>query len=290
MKKILVVDDTKTNINILVELLAEQYDVVVALNGKSALDILKEERVDLILLDIMMPDMDGFEVCRRIKQNSDIHDIPIIFITAKSDEESIEKGYEIGGADYITKPFKPRELLAKILREFKLQDTIHYLEYISFYDQMTGIFNRRKFFELGKKLFKEHSYNLFAVMVDIDNFKIINDTYGHSIGDEVIKCVTKTIQNSLNKEAVFGRLGGEEFAILLDFPSSKNIHLYIESIRKQIENKIILDKSKEVKFTISVGIAQKNFMTQNIDELLKVADMSLYQAKGEGRNRVIFRS
>lgn len=291
MKKILVVDDTKININILVELLGDVYDVVVALDGYTALNILEEEKVDLILLDIMMPDMDGFEVAKRIQNNSELKNIPIIFITAKTDEDSIEEAYELGGSDYITKPFKPKELLAKLTREFKLQDTIKDLEYLSSYDQMTGILNRRKFFELGEKLFQYNSNTLYAVMIDIDKFKTINDNYGHFIGDKVIKCVTATIKQQLTKNAIFGRLGGEEFAILFDLPMFEDIQKDMESLRKLIEEQsVFTDDNIEIKFTISQGISQKTKDTKSLDHLLKQSDDALYEAKGTGRNRVILRT
>lgn len=291
MKKILVVDDTKINVNILVELLGDIYDVVVALDGFSALNILENEKVDLVLLDIMMPEIDGFEVAKKIQNNSELKDIPIIFITAKTDEQSIEEAYEIGGIDYITKPFKPRELLAKLSREFKLQDTIRHLEYISSHDQMTGILNRRKFFELGEELFRYNSNTLYAVMIDIDKFKNINDSYGHYMGDKVIKCVASTIQQQLSEGSIFGRLGGEEFAILFDLPMFEDIEKDIESLRKQIElQSLFTDENKEVKFTISQGVARKTDDTKILDQLLKQADDALYEAKGMGRNKVILRS
>ncbi len=120
-KTILIVDDTIVNLDILVELLSD-YDVIDTTNGKDALGILKEESVDLILLDIMMPEMDGFEVCKRLKENKKTKNIPVIFITAMTDEESIEKAYDIGGVDYVTKPFKPKELLARVRTQFHLKD------------------------------------------------------------------------------------------------------------------------------------------------------------------------
>jgi len=119
---ILVVDDTKLNVEILIDLLEDQYNIIPSLSGEKVMKIVKKMDIDLILLDIMMPDMDGFEVCKLLKSNPETKDIPIIFITAKTDEDSIEEAYEIGGIDYITKPFKPKELLAKVKREFKFQE------------------------------------------------------------------------------------------------------------------------------------------------------------------------
>jgi len=145
METILIVDDIKINVNILVELLSDSYDVLVALNGSSALEIIKEEKVDLILLDIMMPDMNGYEVCETLKSDSsyDARDIPIIFITAITDEDSIEKAYDVGGIDYITKPFKQKELLAKVKREMQLKklkkQEIEYQKQLSIKDLLHNI-------------------------------------------------------------------------------------------------------------------------------------------------------
>lgn len=289
-KTILIVDDTETNIDILLELLGEKYDVIVALDGVSALEIVDENQVDLILLDIMMPQIDGYEVCDRLKSKESSSNIPIIFITAKDDEKSIEKAYEAGALDYITKPFKALELLARVNVQLKVKELINHLDFISSYDEMTGIYNRRKFFELSEKKFAQNKSDLYAVMIDIDKFKNINDSYGHPMGDNVIKLVAKTISKQLSDDAVFGRLGGEEFAIVCNYSSSSGVVENIEKIREAIENlEIISDNGDSIKFTISEGVAKASTETKNLDELLKYADMSLYEAKGLGRNRVIFR-
>jgi two-component system glycerol uptake and utilization response regulator len=289
-KTVLIVDDTKTNIDILLNLLGEKYDIVVALDGKSALESLEESSVDLILLDIMMPGIDGYEVCRRLKSNEKTSDIPVIFVTARDDEDSIERAYEIGAIDYITKPFKPVELLARINTQLRVKELIEHLNFISSHDEMTGIYNRRKFFELSEKKFAQNKKDMYAVMIDIDKFKNINDNYGHPMGDRVIKLVTKTIASFISGDAVFGRIGGEEFCIVCNYASSNSVVENIEKIREAVEElEIISDCGESIKFTISEGVAKASQETKNLDELLKYADMSLYEAKGLGRNRVIFR-
>ena len=285
---ILIVDDTKENISILLSLL-DKYDLLVALNGKKALKLVGKNEIDLILLDIMMPEMDGYEVCRILKSNPDTKDIPILFITAKTDEDSIEKAYDAGGVDYVTKPFKPKELTSRIKTHLKMHRMLKSLEFFATRDFMTGIYNRRKFFELGSELF-DKSDKLFAVMMDIDKFKLINDNYGHPFGDSVIKSVTKTISQNIWDGSIFGRLGGEEFAILCEADSMEEVRQRIESIRKLIEHSEEKYKNEVVKFTISNGIAQKRLNNDTIDKLLKRADDALYEAKGTGRNRVCFRS
>lgn len=284
---ILIVDDTETNIDILLEFL-EDYIVAIATDGASAIEIANEEDIDLILLDILMPEMDGFEVCKILKQNEKTKNIPVIFITSNTDTESIETAYDVGGIDYITKPFRAKELLARVNRELKLAELIHNLSYMASYDSMTGIYNRRKFFELAQQQFAT-SNDLFVVMLDIDKFKQINDKHGHPVGDKVIKAVTKTITNIIDNDSTFGRLGGEEFAIVYSNKTEESVKQDIENIRSSIELLEIMDHNKIVKFTISSGISQKNAKTKDLDHLLKQADDFLYEAKEGGRNKVIFR-
>ncbi len=290
MQTILVVDDTNINIKILVELLGDKYDVVVAMDGKTALKIAKEEIPDLILLDIMMPIIDGFEVCKQLKENPKTKDIPIIFLTAKTDEDSIEKAYEIGGSDYVLKPFKPKELIARVKTQLELQCLIKNLEYISSHDTMTGILNRRKFFELAQTRFETKKENLFAIMIDIDKFKNINDKYGHHVGDIVIKTIVSNIQNMLAKDNLFARLGGEEFAIICNCESQEKLFTFLEEIRNSIKQLSLDIENNIINFTISIGVTAYNNSLLTIDDLLKEADNMLYQAKETGRDKTIFKT
>ena len=286
---LLIVDDTETNIDILVELLGNKYDVIVALDGEGALEAVHENRVDLILLDIMMPVMNGYEVCRRLKEKESTRDIPVIFISAKDDEESILSAYAEGAIDYITKPFKPLELLARVTTQLRVKELIEHLDYISSYDQMSGVYNRRKFFELSQKKFLQSQNNLYAVMIDIDNFKSINDTHGHPDGDKVIHFAAQTIYKNLEDGSIFGRLGGEEFAIICTDSSKQDFMDSMQMIREVIEKlEVISGRGERIKFTISLGVAKVATETQSLDELLKKADRALYEAKDLGRNRVVF--
>jgi diguanylate cyclase (GGDEF)-like protein len=289
---ILVVDDTETNVDLLLELLSDIYEVKVALDGVSAINIANEEKIDLILLDIMMPNMDGYDVCKILKNNQNTKDIPIIFITAKTDEDSIDKAYEAGGIDYVSKPFKPLELLARVKTNLKIKTLIEHLEFISSYDTLTDVYNRRKFFELAEYKFNHKSDNLYAVMIDIDKFKLINDTYGHPKGDEAIKSVANAISKLIAENSIFGRLGGEEFCIICTVEPLEDISKKVESIREAVENiKLFTDDYKKtIPITISAGYAKAKSDTKNLDALLKEADIALYDAKGAGRNRIIFRN
>ncbi len=288
-KTILIVDDTESNIDMLLAILKE-YDTVVATSGEDALMILKEEVIDLVLLDIVMPGIDGFEVCRRMKKNSEWQKIPVVFITAKSDEDTIEEAYAIGGIDYVTKPFKPRELRARVKTHLEFQSMVQHLDFIASYDMLTGILNRRKFFTLSQELFDTHE-NVCAVMIDIDRFKHINDSFGHHSGDITLKSISQSIAQNLPNKAIFGRLGGEEFAILITNIEEATVMKLIEKVRKAVEeSEIILNDTTHVHCTISSGVAMKESMTKTLDMLLQKADNAMYEAKEKGRNRSIFRA
>jgi len=238
----------------------------------------------------MMPAMDGYEVCKILKSNDETKNIPILFITANTDDESIVEAYNLGAVDYVTKPFRPVELIARVKLNLQLHQTINQLEYFAYYDVMTNIYNRRKFFDLATTRFESSKDNLYAVMLDIDKFKSINDTYGHSTGDMVIKCIASTIEANLDDGMIFGRVGGEEFAIIGNFNSNDAVFNKIDNIRKKIEQlEIKTDNSINIKSTISNGIAKYNDDMRSIDYLLQVADEALYEAKNSGRNKSIFR-
>lgn len=284
--RVLIVDDTKSNIDILVNILQDDYDLLVALSGEEALETTESESIDLILLDIVMPDMDGYETCKQLKSNQYKKDIPIIFITAKTDEESIEIAYDAGGIDFVTKPFKHKELIARVRTQLRIQSLIENLEFLASYDSMTGIYNRRKFFEIATDLFN-HSNQLCAVMIDIDNFKAVNDNHGHAIGDQVIISTANTVSSMLDEYSIFARLGGEEFVILstIDIDHMNNL---VEEIRKKIKDMSVnIDSKNQINFTISSGISEKNIDTKFLDCLLKNADDALYEAKNAGKNLTV---
>ncbi len=286
-KTILVVDDTESNIDMLLAILKD-YDVIPSTSGKDAIGVVENENIDLILLDIMMPEMDGYEVCTILKSKKKTSQIPVIFITAKSDEESIEMAYKVGGIDYVTKPFKPRELLARVRTQLQLREMMADLDYLASRDGMTGIYNRRKFFELSIAQI-EQSNQIYGVMIDIDNFKEINDTYGHQVGDEILIGITNSISSNLEEDDIFGRLGGEEFAIIAKRESKDRAVELMEHIKEEISKvEVKSEDGVVVKATVSIGVSEK-IEGDNADTLLKRADSALYTAKGEGKNRVRLR-
>lgn len=289
-KTILIIDDTVENLDILASLL-NMYDIVDAINGEDALEILKGETINLILLDIMMPGMNGYKVCSKIQEDPKTKDIPIIFITAKTDEDSIEKAYDVGGIDYVSKPFKPKELLAKVKREFKLQNLQKDLLLSASTDSLTSLYNRRYFTQTSEHIFdiskREHN-NLSIIMIDIDKFKSINDTYGHQTGDYVILYFAKILKEFQRQSDLACRYGGEEFVLLLPNTDILGAEQVAQKLRSKIESSIVqLPNKQELNFTISSGVSRINFKNdQNIESLLKRADEAMYEAKKSGRNKV----
>ena len=289
-KTILIIDDTLSNLDIVSDFLID-YDVIAINNGADAISIIHSEKIDLILLDIIMPDMDGYELCKLLKDDNSTEHIPIIFLTSKSDEDSIEMAYDIGGIDYVTKPFKPKELLAKVKRELYLQDLQEELKLLASTDPMTKLFNRRYFTEMSESLLdlaKREKTQSAIIMLDIDKFKNINDTYGHKVGDDVIISLSKTLQEFTRKSDVVSRWGGEEFVILLPNTDLDGALTIAEKIRVTVENLVLLvEENKDLKFTVSIGVStvySENDL--NIEASINRADIALYTAKKSGRNKV----
>ncbi|MEA3288874.1 MAG: diguanylate cyclase [Campylobacterota bacterium] len=302
MKKntILIVDDTETNIDILLEILNDRYDVLVALNGESALEIVEDENIDLILLDIMMPNMDGYEVCKLLKSNKNTKNIPVIFLTAKVDESSIETAYKVGGIDYISKPYKPKELMARVKTQLKVKKLIddlksskEELKLLASTDSMTKLYNRRYFAKVSEHIFdlaKRDKNPLSLIILDIDNFKDVNDTYGHSVGDEIIISLANKLRSHQRKSDIVCRYGGEEFVLLLPNTSGEGAMLVANKIRKEVEESIEnpLD-GLNISYTVSLGVSHIDiYYDTNIEAALIRADKALYEAKQNGRNKAVY--
>ncbi len=286
---ILIVEDTQSNVDILLELLSP-YTLLVAMRGTEALEYVGRYKVDLILLDIMLPDIDGYDVCAQIKADPQNSDLPVIFLTAKTDEASLEHAYDMGGVDYVTKPFRPKELLARVRTHMRLKKTIEHLEYIASHDSMTGLYNRHKFFELALARIEQHEHPLYAVMLDIDFFKRINDTFGHAAGDEALKAFAHVLRQESPQSALIARLGGEEFVWIDTFANDEEAIRAVEAVRKATSAiKLLTSKGETIRLNVSAGIARYDDTRHcGLDALLLQADRCLYKAKASGRNRSTF--
>jgi len=294
-KTILYIDDIKTNLftmeSVIENLADELYDVVTAESAMSGLEILLKQKVDLILLDVMMPEIDGFEAAKMIKSNKKTKNIPIIFLTAKNDDKTIESCYNLGGNDYINKPFNQVELLARIAFHIRLSDKEaevkireKELEYEASFDSLTEIYNRKIFNRLLNEKIVESRVakkSFIFIMLDIDFFKKVNDTYGHLVGDDILKSVSKIIKSHIRKGDIFARWGGEEFVLSFDVDLEKGMEI-AQSLRKHIE----IEKFDIVEnITCSFGVT-KFLPNDTLDSIIQRADGALYDAKNSGRNIV----
>ena len=293
-QKILVVDDSPLNTKIMETALSEDYDVLISHNGKEALSICNSnDPPDLVLLDIIMPEIDGYEICRRLNRGVKTKDIPVIFLTSLTASRDIEFGLTLGAIDYITKPFSVPIIKAKIKNHLAVKYYQDTLKINTDVDPLTQIANRRRFDDtmtLEIKKAKRTGTILSVLLLDIDHFKFYNDTYGHLEGDSCLKKVAAALSTSLKRpKDLAARWGGEEFACLLPNTNAKGAQNVAEVLREAIQNLSIPHKSSPVNevVTVSVGVVASNPMDDNsFDNLLKRADEALYQAKESGRNRI----
>jgi len=299
---ILIVDDLPQNLQVLGSILRKnKYQIAVATNGQQAIDVLENISPDLILLDVMMPGIDGHEVCRRLKEQERTRDISIIFLTAKSETADIVKGFDLGAVDYITKPFNATELLSRVKTHIELKknrDVIlnlideleeknKILEKLAVTDSLTRIFNHSHIIErLGNEIYaaRRHQDPLSITMFDIDHFKSINDTYGHQVGDDVLVAVTNTIKDALREIDIIGRYGGEEFLVVMRKTDRKGCYIASERIRQSIQD--LEWEHDNLQVTISGGIGTIESDSETAAAMIKRADECLYLAKKNGRNRI----
>lgn len=289
---ILVVDDMTTTLLLIHDLLKDTYEVKIAKSGTKALEILNAPNdIDLILLDIEMPDINGYDVCKRIKNNETIKNIPIIFITGRTSQEDEEYGLNLGAIDYITKPFNKAIVKLRIKNYLDLKIKNDMLEKLSMYDGLTNIRNRRFFDETFEKTFSEikrDKKSLAVLMIDIDFFKPYNDNYGHGQGDETLRKVAKALEKTIKRASDFvARYGGEEFVILLKDIKKDGVEAVANNLLNAVrELKITHEFSKiENYVTISIGASFYNSSSDITKlELLLKADETLYNVKNSGRN------
>ena len=289
---ILVVDDMTTTLLLLHDLLKDTYEVKIAKSGTKALEILNAPNdIDLILLDVEMPDINGYDVCKRIKNNETIKNIPIIFITGRTSQEDEEYGLNLGAIDYITKPFNKAIVKLRIKNYLDLKIKNDMLEKLSMYDGLTNIRNRRFFDETFEKTFSEikrDKKSLAVLMIDIDFFKPYNDNYGHGQGDETLRKVAKALEKTIKRASDFvARYGGEEFVILLKDINKDGVEAVANNLLNAVrELKITHEFSKiENYVTVSIGVSYYNSSSDITKlELLLKADETLYNVKNSGRN------
>jgi diguanylate cyclase (GGDEF)-like protein len=303
--RVLVVEDSVTQAEWLAEVLArEGYEAVIARDGAEAVRKVRDDSIALVLLDMMLPDMDGLEVLRVVKESSGARFVPVIVLSARSDVASRVTGLRTGADDYLPKPFAEEEALARVaamLRIKSLQDELReaksQLLALSMTDGLTGVYNRRFFDErldeeLQRSLRYEERFSL--LILDIDHFKALNDRHGHLVGDQVLRETAQLVRASVRAADVCARYGGEEFAVILpktDLPSARMLaERILEAVRRntfRIEPAGDLRSSAGVRVTASIGIASyPSADLAGAGALVGAADEALYRAKDAGRNTV----
>jgi len=303
-RTILVVDDVPVNIQLLSTYLSsEGYRVISAKDGQQALDEVYKNTPDLVLLDVMMPKINGFEVCKRLKASEETKFIPVIMLTALNDLENKIKGMDSGADDFITKPFNRMELLARVRsllrikylhdelqkKIVELQKAKEELRQLAITDGLTGLYNYRYFKEqLSQEINRavRHNLNVSLIMIDIDHFKNFNDKNGHPAGDQVLRQIGYLLKNNIRNIDMAARYGGEEFALILIETEKDSALIVAEKIRKLIEtNKFLHEENQPLgKITISSGLSTFPEDGREFDALVQKADQRLYRAKQAGRN------
>lgn len=303
MAKILVVDDSAfeaKHSKVLLE--REGHEVLIAENGMQGMKLIKLERPDLILLDLVLPDISGREVCRWAKLNAETQSIPIIILTARTGVKERVAGLEDGANDYVTKPCDDSELKARIdavLREKTLRDQLEKknteyeelmrkFERMAITDPVTGLFNRRRFEEMLAQEFeryRRYGTPFTCLMIDVDHFKRINDTYGHDVGDLVLKETAQMIQAQIRGVDTVSRYGGDEFAVLLSQQKGEEAVKAAGRILRHVRQLRFKEMKKGEKVTLSIGIAAlPDPDLKEMDQIMQCADYALYKAKKNGRD------
>jgi len=289
---VLMVDDEEANLYALRLILESKgYRCLEASTGPEAIEIAKASTPDVVLLDIHLPEMDGYEVCRRLKSEPRTSQIPIVFLTARyRDHEEIARGLEAGAYDYVTKPFSAAELTARLGVMVRIRRAEADARQASVTDSLTGLYNRRflhQRLEEEMSRSRRHGSPLSCVMLDIDHFKAVNDTSGHAVGDMVLRDVATILKRHIRKSDIAVRYGGEEFVVVLFSSNSDNAKYVAERIRDDVEQHEFTSGDAKLRVTISIGLS--SFPDEGIsttDDLMRRADTALYQAKAAGRNMV----
>lgn len=290
--RILIIDDEPYNIDILrIFLTSLHYEIFIAKSGTEGLSMVDETEPDLILLDVMMPDMSGFEVCRHWMERGDF-DIPIIFLSANAQKEDILEGLHLGAFDYLTKPFDLDLLERKIvfaldqkLKLKNLKEDNKLLAELVYVDALTGLYNRA-YLDATIQMMNEgtRSFNA-AIMVDLDRFKSINDTYGHLAGDQALKEVAAIIVSKINADSdIAFRYGGDEFLILMG-EKEKSLDVACVIIDAVEELKISITPQKDLNVSVSIGVTS-NLQYQSLNQLISQADSALLDAKKSGKHQI----
>ncbi|MGE5343589.1 MAG: diguanylate cyclase [Candidatus Omnitrophota bacterium] len=292
--KILVVDDSNVTRALLRNLLTiQKFTVLEACSGREGLDVLKQNPdIKLIITDYSMPEMDGFQFTSAVRRKYDADRLAIMGISAHGSGILSAKFLKKGANDFVNKPFAKEELYCRVNQNIEMLEYIEVIQDASNKDYLTGLYNRRYFFELGRKIFenvKRGNLNITIAMIDIDCFKKINDTYGHETGDAALKKVAKIISENFRKADIVSRFGGEEFCVLATNMKHETTFSIFDELRQLIEKEKvpITLASGNIDLSLSVSVGVNTRIYETLEEMINRADELLYKAKENGRNQVI---
>ncbi len=300
MAEIILIAEDDAHIAELIKIILETkgYETHWAKDGQEAIQEAQRLKPDLMLLDVMMPKLNGYEVLRLLKENNDLKDMPVIFVTVRGETDSKVVGLRLGGHDYITKPFDLDELIARVEAALRikgehddLRAANRRLAELSMTDPLTSLYNRRYLverFEEEIERAKRYVFPIACVIVDIDDFKYINDTYGHLAGDQVLQQLALIMKNSNRVVDILARYGGEEFIMVLPQTNLGGAETVAERYRQMVESSRMVPGDPGRRITISIGASA--FAADRIgsrEELLQQADAALYEAKRQGKNRLV---
>ncbi|HYW37756.1 MAG TPA: diguanylate cyclase [Terriglobales bacterium] len=298
--KILVADDSPVYRKLVEQSLSQEHcAVLLAKNGRQAIDLFAEHQPGVVITDWTMPDISGIELCQRIRREFAQSYAYVILLTGNTDKEKVIEGLASGADDYVTKPFHPGELQARVKvgrrmveMHRQVQDKNRQLEEMALTDPLTGLPNRRAIDVWAIRQLSaaaRHDFSIWVAMADLDHFKIINDTYGHDAGDTVLKGFAEVLRSSTRQSNICGRVGGEEFLVVITHAEKEDVTIAIERIRKHFETRKFTVAGKTFGNTASFGIAGFCRMASpNFSDLVTRADAALYSAKQKGRNRIEF--
>lgn len=295
--KLLIADDSRIYRRLFEDAFTKQeYSVVFAKCGRAAMDLFTEHKPDLVITDWMMPDLTGVELCRQVRGSSKDSYTYIIIVTSNSDKREILAGLSAGADDYLTKPFSPAELRARVGVGFRvigfhrqLETKTRLLEELALTDELTGLPNRRAVENWAKREISgavRHHFPVSVVMADLDRFKRLNDSFGHEAGDTVLRKFAQILKRHCRSCDMYGRFGGEEFVIVLTHSDLKGAFGAIENVREKLAEQIFTFDGHDVVVTASFGIATLEEDPEDFNELVARADRALYSAKQSGRNRI----
>jgi len=290
--RILIVDDAMENIQVLHQALRDEHEVLFALSGEKALEIAHQQAPDLILLDAMMPGMDGYAVCAALAKSATVKDIPVIFVTALTQPEDETRALEAGAADFISKPFNVAVVRARVRTQLTVKRQADILRELTLTDSLTGIANRRNFSETMENEWRRCArakQPMALIMGDIDCFKTYNDAYGHQAGDACLQKIAAAIKGSAERPSdLIARYGGEEFVVLLPQETPQGAEVVAQRILDEVRFLALPHAKSPVSpyVTVSLGVASiQPTLDTDPGTLIRAADALLYRAKGMGRNR-----